>query len=397
MWGLLEEARMRTPPSREKTDGLPELHSGRSTAVGTERERLDTPYSTLSRPLALGDSLKSQLNWLGESLWAPLPMADHRSSSVYKPRVRSKQQIEAIGLEGHLEKVLGQQRDATSLDLSDNFIGEEGAALVSKALADNPYIRRLNLERSGFGRQGFAEIGRLVQQSSTLETVLLGGFEPRPAPIGLEAPLCPEFCAGVASSPGLRALHLRHCELTAASLQPLAAALQDSATASKPAYLERLILSHNKLDATAVPVLCLILEVTGISHLDVSVNGLAARGGEYLAERLTKGCGLRRLYVQRNGMLMRGCAALARWFGKVRRLDMLDLRDNRLLEKDCAELCRILGKPVGTRTLQWDNGMHTLELNWMKNDEQVARGMPRLRAHHIPRWALPAVPAGAAP
>jgi len=281
-----------------------------------------------------------------------------------KTRISFGEEIARLGLQGFLSQVLGRREGLTTLDLSENAIGDEGAALFPRTFEGHPHLRRLNLHRTGLGPHGFSEVGKLCHACPALEALVLAGNSPGPGPL-------PEgFCSGVE---GLRVLHLGDCGLTPASLPPLFDVLSDES-----AKIERLNLINNKMGAPAVMEVCRGLRGAPMLHtLEIGGNELGPKGGELFAQELAKmpQAALRTFVLDHNGLAFRGCLALLRLLSSNAGppLGSLDLRDNGLTIANCKELCNTVHKNFATETDTCICGGAKVKFSWRQHQGHMSR------------------------
>jgi len=277
---------------------------------------------------------------------APPDMTAPSPTSFRSSRIAYEEEIKAKGIHAFLAGVAAQGEAFTALSLAENQIGDDGAQVLKDVLSSSRHLRRLNLTHTGLGYAGFEEVGHLLRDCLSIEILVLSGNQPG------AGPLPPDFCKGFQLAPNLKALHLSDCGLTAASLRPLCSVLGGCDCGLK-LPLERLSLSHNQLDVSAVAEVMRALETNEtLQILDMGRNRLGPKGGDALAKDLAKiaHSGLRRLQVDRNGLELRGCKALARlWAAQAGPpLEYMDLRENGCTQAQCDEICQLLGKPLGT-------------------------------------------------
>merc|ERR1712232_125181 len=81
----------------------------------------------------------------------------------------------AQGVRGIFDKLRKLSSESTfeEINLSDNQIGDEGAKFLAEGLTGNKRLKRLYLARAGIKADGFAPIGDLLADSSSLEEIVL--------------------------------------------------------------------------------------------------------------------------------------------------------------------------------------------------------------------------------
>eukprot|EP00747_Dinoflagellata_sp_TGD_P023193 gnl/TRDRNA2_/TRDRNA2_129624_c0_seq1.p1 gnl/TRDRNA2_/TRDRNA2_129624_c0~~gnl/TRDRNA2_/TRDRNA2_129624_c0_seq1.p1 ORF type:complete len:387 (-),score=52.49 gnl/TRDRNA2_/TRDRNA2_129624_c0_seq1:59-1219(-) len=310
---------------------------------------------------------------------SPLTERSNCSTPAVKLKVVYETEIEQLGLRGFLEaRCLADGSSLSTLRLDDNSLGTEGARVLREVLSQCAQLNRLSLVRTALDSDAFVEVGGLLEEApgQSLSTLLLCGNRPcGGGPMSCDVgdkPPPPAFCQGLSKVTSLQALHMSHCALSSTTLGPICGAL-----CKGTAPLQRLNLSYNRLDGSAVSGLCSLLQAKGtLVQLDLSANALGPKGGEMLADGLQKQIahehGVKRLTVDRNELGIRGCSALLRlweatasWSADTapRQLELLDLRDNGTTAQQCEEFCRFLHKPFMAK-LDFDGGRRQVLLSW---------------------------------
>lgn len=246
------------------------------------------------------------------------------------------------------------------VDLSDNEIGDEGAAYLQKGLSGSASLKKLILPRTGMGADGFHALGPLLASSAGLEHLVLSSN------------ICDadgtngEFSKGLAENKSLKSLVLAACRLGDKGVEHLC----DGPLRSHPA-LEHVCLTYNRLEVDAAKSVNGMLAMNqALRYLDLCGNSLGPEGAELLVEGLKANKGrLQKLGLAQNGIRLKGARALSSHFMSEEgaSLTYLDLRHNSVTYRGMAELRDgILGKPMDGPEgwlLLFDGGERQLLLN----------------------------------
>lgn len=243
------------------------------------------------------------------------------------------------------ERMGEQERSSTfaEINMSDNRIGDEGAAYLAQGLHGNEHLRRLLLPRTGITAEGVKALGPLLAAVPALEVLILSGnYCGEEGVSGLDADGFSgvSFTDGLKANESLRSLCVADCRLGDGG----AAALQ--AVAAAHATLEHLSLAYNRLSSSVVPKLP--LAPTGaLTFLDLSGNSLGPEGAVTLAKELKKQKSkLTKLSVAQNMIKTEGAKALALHFTNPdgEALEFLDLRHNAVGYRGVREIQQALGR-----------------------------------------------------
>jgi Ran GTPase-activating protein (RanGAP) involved in mRNA processing and transport len=230
------------------------------------------------------------------------------------------------------------------INLSDNAIGDEGAAWLKAGLSGNSALKTLLLPRTGMTAVGVKAIGTLIGESPNVETVVLSSNAVDAE--GLDG----EFCDGLAKNKSLKSLYLAVCRLGSQGIVPLC----EGPLRSHPS-LEHISLTYNRLEATAGKTLADMLRTNqALRYLDVSGNSLGPEGAMALCEGLKANEGrLQKLGFAQNAIKHKGAEVLINFFLSVTSLEYLDIRHNRVNYRDMMKLRVLLEKGMNKESDGW--------------------------------------------
>ncbi|XP_078022798.1 NACHT, LRR and PYD domains-containing protein 3-like isoform X10 [Epinephelus lanceolatus] len=216
-----------------------------------------------------------------------------------------------------LTSALSSSSDLKELDLSWNYLMDQGAELLSDWLRKPQCgLKTLRLAGCKFTERGCAALGSSLKSNPAHLRVLdLTGNDLRDGGV---TKLC-EFLAEPRC--GLETLSLRSCRLSAECCRPLTSALSSS---------------------------------SDLKELDLRGNQLMDQGAELLSDWLRKPqCRLKTLRLAHCEFTERGCAALGSSLeSNPAHLRVLDLASNDLRDGDVTNLCEFLAEPrCGLETL----------------------------------------------
>ncbi|XP_078022816.1 NACHT, LRR and PYD domains-containing protein 12-like isoform X13 [Epinephelus lanceolatus] len=229
-----------------------------------------------------------------------------------------------------LTSALSSSSDLKELDLSWNYLMDQGAELLSDWLR-KPQCRleTLRLADCQFTERGCAALGSSLKSNPAHLRVL--DLEDNDLTDGGVTKLC-EFLAEPRC--GLETLSLKSCRLSAERCRPLTSALSSS---------------------------------SDLKELDLSWNDLMDQGAELLSDWLRKPqCRLKTLRLALCEFTERGCAALGSSLkSNPAHLRVLDLTGNDLRDGDVTKLCEFLAEPRC--------GLETLSLNSCRLSAECCR------------------------
>jgi Ran GTPase-activating protein (RanGAP) involved in mRNA processing and transport len=230
------------------------------------------------------------------------------------------------------------------INLSDNQIGDEGAAWLQAGLSGNAALKTLLLPRTGMTATGVRSIGMLIGESPSLETVVLSSNAVDSN--GLEG----VFCDGLAKNRSLKSLYLAVCRLGSQGIAPLC----KGPLANHPT-LEHLSLTYNRLEAPAAKTLSDMLRSNqSLRYLDICGNSLGPDGALAISEGLKANEGrLQKLGFAQNAIKYAGAEALIKFFLSSKSLDYLDIRHNRVNYRDMMKLKVLLESGMNSESDGW--------------------------------------------
>ncbi|XP_078022806.1 NACHT, LRR and PYD domains-containing protein 12-like isoform X3 [Epinephelus lanceolatus] len=280
-----------------------------------------------------------------------------------------------------LTSALSSSSDLKELDLSWNYLMDQGAELLSDWLR-KPQCRleTLRLADCQFTERGCAALGSSLKSNPAHLRVLDledndltdGGVtklceflaEPRCGLETLRLALC-EFtergCAALGSSLKSNPAHLRVLDLTGNDLRDGDVTKLCEFLAEPRCGLETLSLNSCRLSAECCrPLTSALSSSSDLKELDLSWNDLMDQGAELLSDWLRKPqCRLETLRLAGCQFTERGCAALGSSLkSNPAHLRVLDLTGNDLRDGDVTNLCEFLAEPrCGLETLSLNSCM----------------------------------------
>lgn len=129
-----------------------------------------------------------------------------------------------LGL-SRLEGKLNQQRGASSLNLPDSFVGDEGCELIVRYLRENPGVSSIDLRGNGITSKGLVVLSALLLQRSSLRSMSL---EWNNISDDIET-----FAESLARNQSLQSLDLRNNRIGAAGASSLARVIELNSTLTK--------------------------------------------------------------------------------------------------------------------------------------------------------------------
>eukprot|EP00906_Rhabdomonas_costata_P037220 RCo052332 len=178
-------------------------------------------------------------------------------------------------LEVYLRKVRCQDKGLTELDVSNRFLGVQGARAASEAIARAKYLRSLNCSYNNLGNPPKKKrTGRLVGGPAAAADE---SFSPAAAnDVGM-----PYLADGLAQNSSLTYLNLAGNNLELRGAQAVATFLRQNST------LKELVLFNNNIGDDAMPELCDALrQNTRLTKLNLDYNNITDAGAELLRRAL---------------------------------------------------------------------------------------------------------------
>nr|XP_049616949.1 NACHT, LRR and PYD domains-containing protein 12 isoform X34 [Syngnathus scovelli] len=246
-----------------------------------------------------------------------------------------------------LASVLSSSRTLRKLDLSDNYLGDDGLEALAAGLA-NPQctLQVLNLMTGDLRKKSCEALASVLSSSRTLRELDLSDNDL--GDDGLEA-----LAAGLAKPQcTLQVLKLNSCKLSKKSCEALASVLSSSRT------LRELDLSWNDLGDDGLEALAagLAKPQCTLQVLRLWDCNLSEKSGEALASVLSSSRTLRELDPSRNDLGDDGLEALAAGLAKPQcTLQVLRLDECKLSKKSCDALASVLSSSCSLRKLDLSN------------------------------------------
>ncbi|XP_045692999.1 leucine-rich repeat-containing protein 45 isoform X1 [Phyllostomus hastatus] len=122
-----------------------------------------------------------------------------------------------------LGELLQKEAQLTELVLSDCMLSEEGATLLLQGLCANPVLRFLDLKGNNLQAAGAEALGRLLRQSTSLQSLTLEWNN-----LGTWEDAFAAFCRALAGNGVLRRLDLRNNQISHQGAEELALALKSN-------------------------------------------------------------------------------------------------------------------------------------------------------------------------
>eukprot|EP00743_Colponemidia_sp_Colp-15_P008495 GILK01009240.1.p1 GENE.GILK01009240.1~~GILK01009240.1.p1 ORF type:complete len:1664 (+),score=377.67 GILK01009240.1:149-5140(+) len=217
-----------------------------------------------------------------------------------------------------LVKGLIQNSTLTSLDLSNNGIGESGSELVSRFLCQPTCaIKELTLCKNGIGLGGCTELGFIFFHNTVLESLDLS--ENRIFATGMEhliKPLRDSKCP-------LKTLILKSCHLTSMGAQVISEQLKANSS------LTRLNLEDNQLDDLCADAMSsFIRNHPTLADLTLSSNQFSIQALKQLSESVSHNKHIIILRLKNSKIDCEGASAIVANVQKAENLRCLDLGSN---------------------------------------------------------------------
>jgi len=208
------------------------------------------------------------------------------------------------------------------LNLSDNYVGDDGAAYLKDGLKGNSKLKRLLMPRASMRSSGFQSIGALVGSCPSLEMLVLSSNLSDAA--GVDG----EFAAGLSKNKSLRSLCLAACRLQNEGVRKLC-----EGPLSKHPALEHVSFNYNRLEDEVCSSVCaMLLTNSKLQYLELCGNSIGIKGAEELAKGLASNRSLTKLGLAQNSIMQKGATALCKHFvsDQGKQLQYLDLRHNKV-------------------------------------------------------------------
>ncbi|XP_068756016.1 NLR family CARD domain-containing protein 3-like, partial [Montipora capricornis] len=247
----------------------------------------------------------------------------------------------SIGDEGatSLSQALAVNTSLTTLDLSCNSIGAEGATSLSQALAVNTSLTTLHLSHNSIGDAGATSLSQALAVNTSLTILALSGNS-----IGDEG--APSLSQALAVNTSLTTLHL-----SGNSIGDKGATSLSQALAVNPS-LSPLTLSASSISAEGATSLSQALAVnTSLTTLNLSANSISAEGAASLSRAIAVNISLTTLYLSGNSIGDEGATSLSQALAVNTSLTTLNLSRNSIGDEGAASLSQALAVNTSLTTL----------------------------------------------
>ncbi|XP_068699998.1 protein NLRC3-like isoform X2 [Montipora foliosa] len=251
----------------------------------------------------------------------------------------------SIGSEGatSLSQALAVNTSLSTLDLSDNAIGPAGASSLFQALAVNTSLSTLDLSDNAIGPAGATSLFQALEVNTSLTTLHLNGNS-----IGDEATTSLSHALAVNTSLTTLHLALNFIRAEGATSLPQALAVNTSLTT--------LVLFHNSIGAEGATLLSQALAVnTSLTTLDLSNNSIGAEGATALSHSLAVNTFLTTLVLFHNSIGAEGATSLSQALAVNTSLITLDLSNNCIGAEGTNSLSQALAVNTSLTTLDLSN------------------------------------------
>jgi len=234
-------------------------------------------------------------------------------------------------------------RNLSSLNLSDNSFGAEGARVLSNVLLSAcPNLQELALDGCPLGEAGGCLIASLVEAHPNLAIL-------RVAQCGLQMDAIIAIASSLARTSSLSVLDISGCVLFSRNEETtshIARALVGNGSLVRLAMRK-----HPHITDTSVEWLCdALLDNAVLRELDLSFNALGPPSGVFFSRALSSGSSITVLQLAGCRLGDEGASALASVLGggnsPVCELNHLDLRKNSIKAKGIAALMSALEHPA---------------------------------------------------
>ena len=214
----------------------------------------------------------------------------------------------------------------TSLDLTGNEIGDDGAAVLGECLQSNTSLKKLSLDYNGIGADGAAALGECLKYNTSLKKLYLNYSR-----IDDDSAAVLGEC--LKHNTSLTRFDLNNNEIGGDGAVALGGCLKYNTS------LTKLYLHDNNIgdDGAAGLGECLKYN-TSLTSLDFSNNGIGDDGAAALGECLKYNTSLTTLYLYDNDIDDDGAAALSECLKFNTSLTELDLGDNVIGDDGAAAL-----------------------------------------------------------
>eukprot|EP00475_Leptophrys_vorax_P035500 TRINITY_DN5855_c0_g3_i1.p1 TRINITY_DN5855_c0_g3~~TRINITY_DN5855_c0_g3_i1.p1 ORF type:complete len:726 (+),score=215.69 TRINITY_DN5855_c0_g3_i1:74-2251(+) len=310
--------------------------------------------SDLQRLLISADNAKIldlSHNYVGDNGSAFELICDGISSHECLLFVRLKDN--GIGPEGmvHLSKSLTNQKSIAKLDLSENNLGFTGVELLSAALKENEVLEDLDLSKNNIPPESAAEIVSLFKKDRPVIKSLFLAENP----LGDEGVSAITFTIIQKRVP-VEALDFSSTRMGSMSTMAISTLLSTIKT------LRVLQLAENQIDDEGATSLAEALTAdTSLSQLKLSDNSIGNDGASAFANLLVQNKTLQYLYLDGNRIGDVGAERIGKALRENKKLSTLWLARNRLTEKGTESIAH---------SLQFNDRLKDVQLDVVKLDRR---------------------------
>ena len=247
----------------------------------------------------------------------------------------------SIGAEGanSLSQALRVNTSLTSLDLSRNSIGDKGAKLLSQALRVNTSLTSLDLTLNFIGNEGAHSLSQALRVNTSLTSVHLSDNS-----IGDEG--ANSLSQALRVNTSLTSLDLSRNSIGAEEANSLSEALRVNTS------LTSLDLSLNYIGAEGANSLSQALGVnTSLTSLDLSNNSIGDKGANSLSQALRVNTSLATLNLSLNSIGAKGANSLSQDLRVNSSLDSLNLCFNLIGDEGANSLSEALRENTSLNSL----------------------------------------------
>ena len=253
-----------------------------------------------------------------------------------------------------LAEALKGNTNLTKLDLSNNYISDQGAAGLAEALKQNTGLARLDLASNKIYDDGAAVLAEALKQNTSLTRLYLANNMIR----GHGTARLAEALKG---NTNLRRLNLSKNQISDQDAAGLAEALKQNGS------LTRLDLAGNTIhDDGAAGLAEALKHNTSLTQLDLGDNSISDQGAAGLAEALKQSTSLTRLHLSENSISDQGAAGLAEALKQSTSLTRLHLSENSIRDQGAAALAE---------ALKQNTSLTQLDLSKNQINDQGAAGL----------------------
>eukprot|EP01006_Ploeotia_vitrea_P040674 TRINITY_DN66446_c0_g2_i1.p1 TRINITY_DN66446_c0_g2~~TRINITY_DN66446_c0_g2_i1.p1 ORF type:complete len:1081 (+),score=140.50 TRINITY_DN66446_c0_g2_i1:81-3245(+) len=248
-----------------------------------------------------------------------------------------------------LARALKTNTHITKLDLSNNNVGDQGAAALASVLKVNRALTSINLTGNAVGDKGALTLAEALKANGSLATLVLdhNSVTDKGADALLEV---------MGTNHALKTVTFECNRATGVKSQQIRAACNVNATPitlkelipkiqSRDRTTARLNLSHHNYDDTAIEILCEeLIDNTVCRRLNLSFNMITPRGAQALARLISKNNTLEKINLAGNKLKDEGATIIAHALMANTCLHILDLQNNEITDTGIEALVEVVSK-----------------------------------------------------